>query len=60
MTQETSTTPPQSTMVQATLPIVVYQRKETTTSTISTLVQIAPVLGNEKENENDKDEKGGH
>lgn len=57
--QETSTTSPQSTMVQATLPIVVYKRKEITTSTISTLVQSTPVLGNAKEKGNDKDETNG-
>lgn len=51
-TQETSTTPPQFTMIPTTLLIVVYQRKETTTSTISTLVQNTPVSRHEKVKEN--------
>lgn len=37
-TKETYTTPPQFILMQSTLPIVVYQSKETTTSTVSALM----------------------
>ena len=43
-------------MIQPTLPLVVYQRKETTTSAINTLAQSTPVLVKIKESENDKGE----
>ena len=46
-------------MIQPTLPLVVYQRKETTTSTISTLAQSTPVLVTIKESEHAKGETVG-
>lgn len=42
-TQETSTTPPQSTMIQPPLPLVVYQRKEPSMTNISKLVHTMSV-----------------
>ena len=55
----TSIAPPQFTFVQPTLPIVVYQRKEIATSTISTLAQSTLVSITIKETKNDKGETVG-
>ena len=58
-TKETSTIPPQFTFVQPSLPIVVYQRKESATSTVSALMQGTLVSVNIQENEDDKGETVG-
>ena len=48
--------PPPCIMIQPTLSAVVYQRKETTTSTISTLAQSTPILVTIEKSVHDKGE----
>ena len=57
--QITPSAPPQFTMIQPTLPLVVYQRKEIATPIISTMAQSTPILVTIEESVHDKGEIGG-